>query len=45
MNSWNEARRASTDQILTWAESLTWTKAMADCQQDAEWHSYRHGFS
>jgi len=39
MNNWDETRCASTDQILAWAESQPWAKAMADCQQDAEWHA------
>lgn len=39
MNSWDEMRQASTDQILAWAENQPWAKAMADCRQDAEWHA------
>ncbi len=39
MKNWNEAKSASTDQILTWAETQPWAKAMADCQQDSEWHA------
>jgi predicted kinase len=39
MKNWDEAKRASTDQTLTWAEAQPWAKAMADCQQDAEWHA------
>ena len=39
MKCWDEVRRASTDQMLAWAETQPWAQAMADCQQDAEWHS------
>lgn len=39
MKSWDEVRRASTDQILAWAENQPWAKAMAGCRQDAEWHA------
>jgi predicted kinase len=39
MNNWDEVRRASTDQILAWAETQAWAQAMAECQQDAEWHA------
>lgn len=33
MKDWNEVKRASTDQILAWAEAQPWAKAMADCQR------------
>jgi putative nucleotidyltransferase with HDIG domain len=39
MKKWDEAQRAATDQILAWAEGQPWGKAMARCQQDAEWHA------
>lgn len=39
MKNWNEVKCASTDQILAWAEAQPWAKAMAGCQQDAEWHA------
>lgn len=39
MKSWGEVERASTDQILAWAEDQPWAKLMADCSQDAEWHA------
>src|SRR5713226_2703648 len=39
MKNWNEVKCAWTDQILAWAEAQPWAKAMADCQQDAEWHA------
>jgi predicted kinase len=36
---WNDVERASTEQLLAWAEAQPWVQAMADCQQDAEWHA------
>jgi hypothetical protein len=39
MNSWDEVERASTDQILAWAEAQPWARAMAACRQDADWHA------
>ena len=39
MKSWDEVSRASTKQILAWAEGQAWARAMAECQQDAEWHA------
>jgi putative nucleotidyltransferase with HDIG domain len=39
MTTWDEVKRASTEQILKWAEAQSWAKAMADCRQDAEWHA------
>lgn len=39
MKDWHEIKSASTEQILAWAEAQPWAKAMADCQQDAEWHA------
>jgi predicted kinase len=39
MKNWEEVKRASNDQILIWAEAQPWAKAMAECPQDAEWHS------
>ena len=39
MKNWDEVERASTDQILAWAETQPWALAMAECQQDAEWHA------
>lgn len=39
MNSWSEFRNASQAQILAWAEAQSWTRAMAACQQDAQWHA------
>jgi predicted kinase len=39
MKNWDEIKRASTPQILAWAETQSWAKAMAACPQDAEWHA------
>ncbi len=37
--NWQTLKHASLDDILAWAESQPWCRAMADCAQDAEWHS------
>lgn len=37
--TWNELSKASLDEILAWACDQPWCRAMADCQQDAGWHS------
>jgi hypothetical protein len=37
--NWQEIKQASLDDILTWAESQPWCRAMAACAQDAQWHS------
>src|SRR3954451_18861164 len=39
MTSWGELSRADIDQVLAWAEMQQWVRAMAVCQQDAEWHA------
>ncbi len=39
MKNWNETKSASTDEILAWAETQAWAKAMAECPQDADWHA------
>lgn len=39
MKNWDDVERASTSQILAWAETQPWARAMADCRQDAEWHA------
>jgi predicted kinase len=39
MKNWDEVKCATTDQTIAWAEAQPWAKAMADCQQDAEWHA------
>lgn len=37
--NWNELSQASLDSIITWATDEPWCRAMANCQQDAGWHS------
>jgi predicted kinase len=39
MKNWDAVQRASTDEILAWAEGQPWASAMAECRQDAEWHA------
>jgi len=39
MSTWNELSRASIDDVLAWASGESWCRAMADCQQDAQWHA------
>lgn len=36
---WQQLKTASLDDILAWAETQPWCRAMAKCLQDAEWHS------
>ncbi len=38
MTGWDDARRASTAEILAWAELQPWAEAMAGCHQDPLWH-------
>ncbi|MDB5341575.1 MAG: polynucleotide kinase [Planctomycetaceae bacterium] len=37
--NWQELQKASIDDIVAWAESQSWCRAMAECAQDADWHS------
>jgi hypothetical protein len=37
--NWQKLKPASLDDILAWAESQPWCRAMADCAQDVQWHS------
>lgn len=39
MRTWREIQQASPAQVLAWAEAQPWARAMAACQQDAEWHA------
>ena len=32
-------KQASLDDIVAWAETQSWCRAMANCDQDAQWHS------
>ena len=36
---WRTLKEASLNDIIGWADSQPWCQAMADCDQDAEWHS------
>lgn len=37
--NWEQLKQASLVEITAWAETQSWCQAMADCAQDAEWHS------
>jgi predicted kinase len=37
--TWDELSLREIDTVLAWASDQPWCRAMADCQQDAEWHS------
>lgn len=37
--NWQELKQTSLDGIVAWAETQPWCRAMAECAQDAEWHS------
>ncbi len=37
--NWEKLKQASLDDIIGWAKSQSWCRAMAECAQDAEWHS------
>jgi len=37
--NWQKLKQATLDEILAWAETRPWCRAMAACQQDAGWHS------
>jgi predicted kinase len=39
MKTWIELQCASHAQIIAWAETQPWGRAMAACQQDAQWHA------
>jgi putative nucleotidyltransferase with HDIG domain len=39
MSRWSDIIHATNAQILTWAEAQPWARAMAACQQDAQWHA------
>jgi putative nucleotidyltransferase with HDIG domain len=39
MKTWTEIAAATHPQILAWAETQPWARAMAACQQDAGWHA------
>jgi predicted kinase len=37
--TWDELSQGDIDMALAWANDQPWCRAMAVCQQDAEWHS------
>jgi predicted kinase len=37
--NWDQLSTADIDTVLTWASDQPWCRAMADCQQDADWHA------
>lgn len=37
--NWEQLKTSTLDDITAWAELQPWCQAMADCPQDAEWHS------
>jgi putative nucleotidyltransferase with HDIG domain len=37
--TWEKLKQASTEDLIDWAETQPWCRAMANCVQDAEWHS------
>lgn len=37
--NWQQLQRASLDDLIGWAASQPWCRAMADCAQEAQWHS------
>jgi putative nucleotidyltransferase with HDIG domain len=39
MKTWSDVERASPAEIVAWALCQEWARAMAACQQDAEWHA------
>ena len=39
VKTWAEITRATNGQILEWAAAQSWTRDMAACAQDAQWHA------
>jgi predicted kinase len=37
--TWEELSQANIDVVLAWAGDQRWCRAMAECQQDAQWHA------
>lgn len=37
--NWQQLKQSSLEDITAWAETQPWCHAMANCVQDAEWHS------
>jgi predicted kinase len=36
---WNKLQQAEHGEIIAWAETQSWARAMASCNQDAQWHA------
>jgi putative nucleotidyltransferase with HDIG domain len=39
VKTWADISRATNAQVLEWAEAQSWTRDMAACNQDAQWHA------
>ena len=39
MKTWKDILKATNAEILAWAETQAWARAMAACQQDPQWHA------
>ncbi|MDB5347075.1 MAG: polynucleotide kinase [Schlesneria sp.] len=39
MMNWLQLKQSTLDDIVVWAETQPWCRTMADCAQDAQWHS------
>jgi putative nucleotidyltransferase with HDIG domain len=39
VKNWSYIKSATNSQILDWANAQSWSRDMATCQQDAQWHA------
>ena len=39
MKTWSDMQQATYAQVLAWAGTQAWARAMADCPQDPHWHA------
>jgi putative nucleotidyltransferase with HDIG domain len=39
VKNWSDIKSAADAEILAWAEVQPWSREMATCQQDAQWHA------
>ena len=39
VKNWTDITSATNARILEWAEAQSWARAMATCNQDAQWHA------
>src|SRR5262245_32610152 len=39
MKNWSDISRATNAQVMDWAQSQSWARDMAGCQQDSQWHA------